>query len=558
VDATGNLLFSDRFNHVVRVVAAGTGTFYGRPMTAGDIYTIAGDGVRGFSGDGGPATSAELNDPVGTAVDATGNLLIVDESEARVRVVAGSTGTFYGRPMTAGDIYTIAGDGTFGFSGDGGPATSAELNQPFGVTVDAAGNVLVADWTNNRVRAVAASTGTFYRRPMTAGDIYTVAGTANTGFSGGGGPATAAQLCLPSGIVVDAAGNMVIADELSQRALVVAHQTGTFYGQPMTAGDIYSVAGDGRGGFSGDGGPAASARLSHPEGVAVDAAGNVLIVDTGNSRVRVVAHQTGTFYGQPMTAGDIYTVAGNGTRGYAGDGGPATSAELKDPGPAAVDSAGNLLLGDSGSNRIRVVAESTGTFYGHQMTRGDIYTVAGNGTSGFSGDGGPGSSASLSFPSGVAQDAAGNLVIDDTNNNRVRVVAAKTGTFYGQPMTAGDIYTVAGNGTSGFAGDGGPAASAEISVPSGVTVDAAGNLVFADLDNNRVRVVAARAGTFYGVAMTAGDIYTVAGNGSKGFAGDGGPATSAELGLTHSLARDAAGDLLIADYGNSRIRKVTP
>ncbi len=170
------------------MVAASTGTFYGRAMTAGDIYTIAGDGHQGYSGDGGPATSAELGFPTGVAVDSSGNVLINDFNNNAVRVVAASTGTFYGRAMTAGDIYTLAGDGHPGFAGDGGPAAGSQLDDPNGVAVDSAGNVVIADAGNNRVRVVAAGPGTFYGVPMTAGDIYTVAGTGAAGC-----PATAAR-----------------------------------------------------------------------------------------------------------------------------------------------------------------------------------------------------------------------------------------------------------------------------------------------------------------------------------------------------------------------------
>ncbi len=554
VDAAGNLLIADTLDNQVRVVAATTGTFYGQAMTAGDIYTVAGDGTGGFSGDGGPSDSAELNEPFGVGVDASGNLLIADYSNLRVRVVAATTGTFYGQAMTAGDIYTVAGDGKIGFSGDGGPATSAKVG-PQDVTVDSAGNLLIADRDNLRVRVVAATTGTFYGQAMTAGDIYTVAGNGKYGYSGDGGPATSAELNDPGDVAVDAAGNRVIADTGNSRVRVVAAATATFYGKKMTAGDIYTVAGDGTSGFSGDGGPAASARLNSPSAVAVDATGNLVIADTSNYRVRVVAAATGTFYGKKMTAGDIYTVAGGGTSGL-GDGGPATSAELNNPSGVAVDANGNLLIADLGTNRVRVVAAATGTFYGKKMTAGDIYTVAGNGKIGFSGDGGAATSARLYSPSGVAVDAAGNLLIADLGNYRVRVVAATTGTFYGQAMTAGDIYTVAGNGTSGFSGDGGPATSAELGYPTAVSVDAAGNLLIADSGNNRVRAVAATTGTFYGQAMTAGDIYTVAGDGKGGFSGDGGPATSAELSFPGAVAVDAGGDLVIADSGNGRVRVV--
>jgi trimeric autotransporter adhesin len=626
VDPAGNLVIADGSNRV-RVVAASTGTFYGQAMTAGDIYTVAGNGKRGYLGDGGPATSAELSGPDGVAVDGAGNLVIDDPGNYRVRVVAASTGTFYGQAMTAGDIYTVAGNGKRGYLGDGGPATSAELNYTQRAAVDGAGNLVIADAYNYRVRVVAGSTGTFYGQAMTAGDIYTVAGNGGDGYSGNGGPATSAELDLPYDVALDSAGNLVIADSANDRVRVVAGSTGTFYGQAMTAGDIYTVAGSGNNlgssgsgglavnaelarppftgapsevavdsgnyavaqsarvwfscgtagtyfgramtaghiygvagngqtGYSGDGGPAVSAKLGLPAGVAVDAAGNLVIADRDNSRVRVVAGSTGTFYGQAMTAGDIYTVAGNGTQGYSGDGGPATAAELLVPEGVAVDGSGNLVIADTGNDRVRVAAGSTGTFYGQAMTAGDIYTVAGNGTAGSTGDGGPATEAAI-VPAQVAVDAAGNLVISDAEHQVVRVVAASTGTFYGQAMTAGDIYTVAGNGTQGYSGDGGAATAAELDTPYEVAVDGSGNLVIADSHNNRVRVVAGSTGTFYGQAMTAGDIYTVAGNGKLGYSGDGGAATAAELDTPYGVAVDGSGNLVIADSDNGLVRLVS-
>jgi secreted PhoX family phosphatase len=554
VDGAGNLVIADSANNVVRVVAASTGTYYGQAMTAGDIYTVAGNGTIGYSGDGGPATSAELNLPRGVTVDGAGNLVIADRGNNVVRVVAGSTGNFYGQAMTAGDIYTVAGNGTVGYSGDGGAATAAELSGPDQTAVDGAGNLVIADGANGRVRVVAASTGNSYGQAMTAGDIYTVAGTG--GFSGDGGPATNAGLNSPRRVTVDGPGNLVIADRGNNVIRVVAGSTGNFYGQAMTAGDIYTVAGNGSWGFSGDGGPATSAELADPDQAAVDSAGNLLIDDSANNRIRVVAASTGTYYGQAMTAGDIYTVAGGSLAGYGGDGGLATKAKLDEPLDVAVDGAGNLLIADGANNRIRVAAAKKGTYYGQAMLPNHIYTVAGDGTFGFSGDGGAATAAELSIPDDVAVDAAGNLVVTDSGNDRVRVVAATAGTFYGQAMTAGDIYTVAGNGTVGFSGDGGPATSAELGSPGQTAVDAAGNLVIADTGNDRVRVVAGSTGNFYGQAMTAGDIYTVAGNGTGGFSGDGGPALSAELNHPEGVAVDAAGDLLVADLGNSRIREV--
>jgi hypothetical protein len=566
LDAAGNVVFSDSGNNRIRVIAARTGTFYGKAMTAGDIYTVAGGGTSGL-GDGGPATSAQLTGPGSVAFDSAGNMLIADTYDYRIRVVPANSGTFYGQAMTAGHIYTIAGTGIIGYSGDGGPATKARLKYAQAVALDGAGNVLIAVAGNGRVRVLAARNGTFYRMAMTAGHIYTVAGNGVNYFSscaggtglgsGDGGPAIKAQLDTPTGLALDAAGNLLIADRCSEQIRAVAARSGTFYGQAMTAGDVYRIAGTGQEGFSGDGGSATVARFHLPGAVAVDQAGNLVISDALNYRVRVVAATTGTFYGIAMTAGDIYTIAGNGRRGFSGSGGPATSAEVE-PGSVATDAAGNLVIGDGGLH-VRVVAATTGTFYGQAMTAGDIYAVAGDGSVALSGNGGPATKAGLSVAS-VVVDAAGNLLIGDWRNNRIRVVAASTGTFYGQAMTAGDIYTIAGHGHGGYSGDGGPATKAELAQPAVAAVDASGNVVI-DVLHSRIRIVAERTGTFYGKAMTAGDIYALAGNGSGGpfggFSGDGGPATKAELSLPGGMVANAAGNLLIADTENGRIRMVT-
>jgi hypothetical protein len=609
VDGAGNLVIADSGNNRVRVAAAATGTFYGRAMTAGHIYTVAGDGSVGPSGDGGPATKAGLS-AQSVVVDDSGNLVIADSQTGRIRVVAATTGTFYGQAMKAHDIYTVAGGGTS--LGDGGPATQAALDDPTAVAVDGAGDLLVADTFDQRVRIVAASSGTRYGQAMTAGDIYTVAGNGSPGYAGDGGPATAAEVAYPQGVAVDGSGNLVIADTDNARVRVVAARTGTFYRQAMTAGHIYTVASngapsrqEGNQGFSGDTGPALRAELDFPAGVAVDAAGNLVIADTSNDRIRVVAARSGTFYGRAMTAHDIYTVAGTGIQGFSGVGGPATAAKLSGPSDVVPDAAGNLVIADAGNDRIRVVAAAAGTFYGQAMIAGHIYTVAGDGARGTGGDGGPALKAGLHSPMSVAVDHAGNLVIADTRNRRVQVVAAASGTFYGQAMTAGDVYTVAtlggptgvavdhagnvvinsadaarvfvlavttgtfygramtaGNlyvvagGGRSYPGNGGPARSAELQGPFGVAVDPAGNLVVADTEDSRVRVVAVTSGTFYGQPMTAGHIYTLAGDANQGYFGDGGPGTSAWVGLPVGVAVDRAGDVLIADSDTGRIREV--
>jgi hypothetical protein len=337
---------------------------------------------------------------------------------------------------------------------------------------------------------------------LSDGIITTVAGNGTNGYSGDGGPATNAGLNDPSGVAVDAFGNLFVADASTK----VIREVGT-------NGIITTVAGGGTNGL-GDGGAATKAELNNPHGVAVDASGNLFIVDTANQRIRKVG-----------TNGIITTVAGNGTPGYSGDGGPATSAELNYPHGVAVDASGNLFIADYDNNVIRKVGAN-----------GIITTVAGNGTSGYSGDGGLATQAELAWPSGVAVDTSGNLFIADWGNNRMREVG-----------TNGIITTVAGNGTNGYSGDGGAATNAELSGPSGVAVDTSGNLFIADASTNVIREVG-----------TDGIITTVAGNGIAGFSGDGGLATEAELAYPAGVAVDASGNLFIADEQNQRIRVVVP
>jgi hypothetical protein len=402
---------------------------------------------------------------------------------------------------------------------------------------------------------------------MTAGHIYVVAASGGTGSGGSGVPATKTALSSPMDVAVDAAGNLVIADagtpspETGSRVRVVAAATGTFYGQHMAAGDIYTVAGTVAGiQFSGLGGPATKAGLgTFIEGIRVDAAGNLVIAGSIIGRVLVVAASTGTSYGQPMTAGDIYTIAGGGPGGspHQGDGGPATQA-LLGPVGLTVGPSGMVIIADAGFQRARVVAGQTATFYGQAMTAGDIYTVAGLGGTPFCCDGAPATTAQMTAPFAVTADVAGNVVIADINNNRIRVAAAATGTFFGQAMTKGDIYTVAGDGKRGDAPSGVPATQAQLRNPDSVAVDQAGDLLLTEGGGSDiVQMVPARSGTFYGVPMTAGDIYTVAGNGTPGFSGDGGPAASAEVDQPFGVGVNTAGNLLVADLFDGRVREIS-
>jgi sugar lactone lactonase YvrE len=285
VDNAGNLIIADTGNALIRMVPAVSGTHFGVAMTAGNIYTIAGS-TEGYSGDGGSALAAQLYWPTRVVIDGSGNLVIVDASNARIRVVAASTGTHYGVAMTANYIYTVAGTWA-GFSGDGGLATAAQFNTPSAMVVDSAGNLIVSDRYNHRVRMIAYTSGTNFGVPMIAGNIYTVAGT-TAGLSGDGGSALAAQLNNPTGLALDSAGDLIIADTPNGRIRVVANTTGTHFGVPMTAGNIYTIAGT-TNGLSGDGGAAIAAQLNWPMGVAVDSSGNLNIADFSNHRVRAVS-----------------------------------------------------------------------------------------------------------------------------------------------------------------------------------------------------------------------------------------------------------------------------
>jgi len=341
------------------------------PPPTGTITTVAGTGgVSGFSGDGGQATSARLRGPRTMEADANGNLYITDTQNHRVRKVD-----------STGRITTFAGTGTAGYSGDNGPATSARLNNPHGVAVDAAGNVYIADSPNQRIRKVSPT-----------GIITTVAGTGSRGYNGDNIQATAARLNYPKGVEVGPDGALYIGDANNHRVRRVDLSTGV----------ITTVAGSGAAGATGDGGLATAARLNTPRNVAFASNGDMYIADDLNYKVRRVSAATKT----------ISTVAGSGVAGYSGDGGPATSARMREVRDVAVDPAGNLYIADEQNHRIRWVD-----------TSGIMRTFAGTGVAAFSGEGGPATSARIRGPRGVAVDPAGRVLIGDTGNHAIRRVA---------------------------------------------------------------------------------------------------------------------------------------
>lgn len=620
LDSAGNFYYSDFNNNRVFKVNASTGI----------VTVVAGLGTPGYSGDGGPAPSAQLDSPIGVAVDGSGNVYIADTGNQVIRKV-----------NTNGVISTVAGTGTCtydgdttGPNGDGKPATEHSLCNPYQLAIDPTGNLFIADSSNNRIRELSGTsistvagngTGTacadgtlaiqcgfgspqgiavdssdnlyisdtndYVIREVTAssGEIITIAGTLGTpGFSGDGGPATLATLYVPVGVAVNSAGTTVwIADQSNFRirSFTVGGNIATVAGggsggeSGYACGDHKNRACNAAGGggnvyFCGDGGPATTACLYYPAGVAVDGAGNFFIADYDNYRIRkvdtsgninTVAGNGGTtqetlinnvpsngvtlnypwgLVGDPsgnlfiadqcnyvvrefVDSSDLMTLlAGDGTQGYSGDGGPAATAELGYPYDVARDNAGNAYIADTYNCVVRKVD-----------TARNISSVAGTpGSCGFAGDGGPAASAYLDYPEGVYVDGDNNLYIADTYNNVIRKVSG------------GIITTVAGTPTAlGYSGDGGPATSAELYYPSGVKADSTGTLYVADTYNHRVRMVNA----------SSGNITTIAGNGNGGFSGDG-IATQNSLYYPSNIWRDPNDNLFIADQYNNRVRMVDP
>jgi hypothetical protein len=538
VDEFKNIFIADTRNHCIRKVDAATG----------NIDTVAGTGgVEGYSGNGGLATNARLNDPCSVYVTASADIYIADRDNCWIR-----------KFVEGGNIFRVAGDADdgephCGYSGDGGPATSAELSLPQGVYVDASKDIYISDTGNSRIRKV----------DFTTGIITTVAGSWNAGYSGDGGPATLARLDNPAAVCFKGTQEMVIADRgnscLREVDLIDIISTLTSTGAPSLnkpyhiamdgSENVYiadtdnhrirklapfthkvaTIAGTGSEGYSGDGGPATSAELNKPRGIFVDGSENIYIADTGNHWIRKVDASTGF----------ISRVAGKAKEdgkpedGDDGDGGLATLAGLKKPGGVVVFQVGagfdvRIYIADTDNHRIRKVS-----------ILGIITTVAGTGNGGYSGDGGPATSAELSKPRGIFVDGSENIYIADTDNHCIRKVSI-----------SGTITTVAGTGNGGYSGDGGPATSAKLNKPNAVFVDPAGNIYIADQDNNRVRLV----------SVHDQKIQTLAGTGSAGFNGDDQPAVNGQLnkpsGFTMSGTRGGR-RIYISDRDNNRIRILT-
>jgi trimeric autotransporter adhesin len=538
IDSKGDIYFADAAGSRIREVTP-----------KGVISTVAGNGTKcdhaEVCGDGAAAIDANLNLPESVALDAKGNLYIADAGNNRIRVVnmQPTTITVAGVSIPAGDIQTVAGlenditgcPNSQQACGDGGPATNAYLNLPYGVALDSTGNIYIADTLDQKIRVVnAQSTAiTIDGVSIAPADIATVVGngiacTNPVSKCGDGKVATSSEVTRPQGVFLDPSNDIFIADTGDSRIREVSSATGIINTVVNTAGTP---------GFTGDGGAAASAQLDLPGGIWVNSQGDYFVADSGNGRIRVVNNQTSaiTVGGTTIQPGDIETIAGGGN---AGDGGSPTSATLALPWDV-VEYGGNLYIVDQGDNRIREVIAPL-------SASPEIITVAGNGTAGYSGDGGPATSAQLNGPSSIAFDQSGNMYIADSNNLVVREVAAATSI----------ITTVVGNGSSCYpttatCGDGGVATSANFSFPLNVTFDSTGNLYISDWQGYRIRKVVPSGGS-----IAAGTISTIAGTGTSGSKGNGGVATKANLNHPAGLVVDSTGNVYISDQYNNEVRQV--
>lgn len=465
-DDSGNIYFSE-YQRVRKISSDGI------------LTTVAGSTTPGFVGDGGPSSNAQLNSPRGLAIDSSGNLYIADTNNARIR-----------RVTPSGIITTYAGTGTAGFSGDNGPAASAQISNVMDIATDRAGNLFLLDFRNARIRKISLD-----------GVIVTYAGTGSVSPDDREGvPAVSVSIGIGRGLTIDAVGNVYFGSSWRVRSI-------------STDGLIHNLAGDGTYGYSEDGTPAVLAQFASPVAIAVDKDGGVYVADTENNRIRRISE------------GIVSTVAGAST--FAGDGGPATEARLYRPGSLSFDAAGNLLVADTSNSQIRKIDSA-----------GKISTLAGRGIRGFQGDGGLASQARLTYPGSAIQDNAGNYIIADYGNARIRKVTSD-----------GVISTIAGGGRYSPTDDGdGRAATSATMNPLHAVFDLEGNLIFADESHHKIRKIGAIDGI----------ITTIAGTGKGGFSGDGGPAAAAQLNLPSGVAIGLDGSVYIADRANGRIRKVSP
>lgn len=520
IDANDRIYIADTGNHVIRMID-----------NIGNISTIVGTGEPGYSGDGGPASAAQLNTPSDIEVGPDGTLYIADTMNHAIRVVTPD-----------GIISTLAGTGERGYSGDGGEAADAQLDRPYGLTLDDQGNLYVADTHNHRVRLITEALPPGYVPddgidtdveviPCTdePGSICTYAGTGLNGHNGDGKNRLQTVLYWPFDIEFTPEHTYVLDWNNHQVREIV--DDGTFV--TVVGSDFVGDGPKDLSDLTPPGAPGTSVDLNHPTDLIELPTGELVVVAWHNHKLRLLDPATG-----------LVTVLGGRGAGYMGDGGVTKDILLNQPAHAVLDPAGNLFVIDQRNQRIRLLRD-----FATLLGDSPVSSVLGTGTAGYNGDGLQPLETQVNWPAGgnpeptggIAMDADGAIYFSDTNNHRVRRVVFDDDTF-----TSGTVTTVAGTGVAGYNGDGGPATEAQINLPQDLEIGPDGNLYFADTDNHRVRMV----------DLTTGVISTVAGTGERGYGGDGGPADQAQLSRPFGVSFDADGNLYISDTFNGRIRKV--
>jgi sugar lactone lactonase YvrE len=587
-DSSGNLFIADTGHNRIRMIPKSSGTNYGIAMTAGYIYTIAGDGTSSSANDGNLNTDGtnppRIAGPRGVAVDQYGNVFIADTGNNAVRILwngSGSSPTYniatnYGGAPVANHLYTIW--GALGSSGDGTGAlaygTTGKLQTPQDVAIDSHGDVFVADLSANKVKELSAqTTGTnqFAVGAMTQWYAYTIAGTGTSGGTGDGASALSAKLSSPQSVAVNSSGDVFISDRANNEIRAVSAATnetifGVAYGATSKGfiNGIVNTAQTSCGTYSGcgDGAGATSAKLNAPYYLSFDPAGNLLVSDQGDSRVRVVFSSATARYGISPTANFIYLLAGTGAATYTGDG---YNANL--PGASATNTPANIgapygIAADPTATNVIAVADN-GKNLVREIETGDnvVFTIAGRSGSGvYGGDAVPAYGAEITAPYHGSFDSSGNYYFADPSDNRIREWV-KQANCSGTCPGGGIVKTVAGSGSTGGGGNAGAALLANVSAPDGVFVDSNNNLYIAATSDNQIRMVVRTTGTYFGTTYTAGtvgNIYGIAGSGTActSSCGTNVNATSAKLKSPQDVAVDSSGNLIISDTGTCQIRVV--
>jgi len=517
-----------------------TPQYFNKSVSSNFFYTIAGTGVAGDNGTGFLATNSQLKDPSSVITDSVGNIFITDETNERISFIPKVDGLYFGQSMTANFIYNI--------TSQQDPNEYLTI-RPKTACVDSQGNLYIADAGRYVIRFMPKVSGTYFGKTMTENIVYILSGT--RGPPNDSNPITDGASLRnspshgPTGICVDYQGNIIFSDKNAHVIRFIPKVSGLYFGKNMMENCVYTIAG--RVGIIGTGilGPAVptNTELQYPYGVCVDSVGNVYIADMDNDVVKFISRVPGMYYGISMGENKMYVIAGRPRQSGTEQGvGSRDSASLKKPRGVAVDLVGNVYIADTDNQRIMFIPTSGGLHFKKNMKANFIYSIYGQQRS-VDIQSGDGTRSGVNTPSDVGVDSVGNVYIADTYNYRIVFVPSEF--LRGGKTTTNNIYTIAGTVSS--------SSDRELNSPSGATVDSMGNVYIADANNHRIGFVTKHGGTYFGIAMTANKIHTIAGTGSPGDSSDA-LARSSGLNSPSAVTLDSVENVYIADTSNNKIK----